>query len=110
MKRGMPYDCEGQDGIDNSNEWRKLPVALQLSIRQVQSTIQKAVETFNPDAEPTSGWRCAQVGLRWKSKINSLHPYGWARDFKKGTVNKLPDFLEVIHEETHDHVQYKRGC
>lgn len=109
------YDCAGEDGVNNKACFVSLPSPLRLVVKQTQVKIQQAVESFNPGRkiQPTSGFRAPVVNLKHGGKSNSLHLWGFARDFRyyddEPTPFNVPDFLECIKSKNCWHVGYKRA-
>jgi len=114
MKNSMPFDCEGKDGEYNFQAFKELPSVLRLVIRQTQQKIQESIETSNPGrlVKATSGFRAYQTNERWGGKKNSLHLFGFARDFKidlgEDKPLTVPEFLECFLSKGCWHVQYRR--
>jgi len=115
MKNSMPFDCEGEDGISNNKAFKELPSVLRLVVRETQAKIQKAVEDCNPCrvVQATSGFRSFETNRKWKGQPNSLHLFGFARDFKQdlgpGKPLAVPEWLECISSKGCWHIQVKKG-
>ncbi|EKD83300.1 MAG: hypothetical protein ACD_39C00758G0002 [uncultured bacterium] len=115
MQAESIFDCNGQDGKDNKALYKSLPYPLRLVIKQTQQKIQQAVEINNPGRkiQPTSGLRAPATNARNGGKSNSLHLFGFARDFRYYDDEPqpfiVPDYLECIKSNNCWHVGYKRG-
>ena len=115
MRELMPYDCQGVDGSENKKAFESLPSCLRLAIKEAQNTINQAVRAANSGRkiQSTSGFRAPTVNTRVGGVVNSLHLWGFARDFRffadEPEPFKVPDFLECIKSKGCWHAQYKRG-
>jgi len=115
MRELSPYDCEGKDGESNKKAFESLPSCLRLAIKQTQNTIQEAVKKFNPGRkiQSTSGFRSFEVNSWYGGVVNSLHLWGFARDYRffsdEPEPFEVPEFLECIKSKNCWHVQYKRA-
>ena len=115
MRELMPYDCEGSDGSSNKKAFEMLPSCLRLAIKEAQNTINQAVRKSNPGRKivSTSGFRSPEVNSRVGGVVNSLHLWGFARDFRfypdEPEPFEVPEFLECIKSKGCWHVQYRRA-
>jgi hypothetical protein len=107
-----PYDCKEKANIV---AFRALPSALQLLIKQTQSKIQQAVQINNPGRKivATSGFRSFAVNSKVGGVANSLHLWGFARDFRLFADEQepfiVPDSMICLKSKNCWHVAYKRG-
>jgi len=115
MQRLSIYDCAGQDGKDNKKAFDRLPSALRLLVIQTQTQIQQAIELLNPGRHitPTSGFRSPRTTARYGGQNDSLHHWGFARDYRVYSSEPLPLIvpfgMECLRENDHWHIAYKRG-
>jgi len=115
MRAESIFDCNGQDGKENKALFESLPSPLRLIIKQTQQKLQQAVEINNAGRkiEPTSGFRASSTNTRHGGKGNSLHLFGFARDFRYYDDEPepfiVPDYLECMKSKNCWHVGYKRG-
>ena len=115
MNRLSFYDCSGQDGKDNKKAFSRLPSPLRLVIEQTQTKIQQIVEQYNPGRKiyPTSGFRSPVTNSRHAGEVDSLHLFGFARDFRifpdEPMPFSVPDFMVCVKSKGCWHVAWKRS-
>jgi len=108
MKKWDIYDTSEKK---HEKTFKRLPPALQEIIRDAQRTLQLLVTTRYKNAIPTSGYRCPQVNTSVGGVVDSLHLFGFARDFycTEPIANDFEHFTVLRIKKNHYHVMYKRG-